>query len=280
MSEILLPLSKKKSPLKRKFFLEGFYLGDTIDLKNLQEKFKKYPYLTKEPPLILKFAPQKYIVITKFGTVVFWNLGKKEKENFLEEIFPFVDGNKEKRYFRDTLKVFILKDIEKVTFGRVFLSSLDKEKIKIISFVLSQSIALERYETEIEEKIKEMERIIEKLKMGKWTGLKEKKLLSQIGEILEVKQKAISHLSLFDKPATTWEREDIEKLYHQLAVEFELEDRFDVLNEKIKFLSDHNKILLDFISAQRSNFLETIIIVLIIVEILIFLTEVFFKIKF
>jgi uncharacterized Rmd1/YagE family protein len=110
--------------------------------------------------------------------------------------------------------------------------------------------------------------------------LKERKLLSQIGDILSVKQRTISHLSLFDKPETTWERPEIERLYNKLYFEFELPDRFDILNEKIRFLSDHNKILLDFISTQRSNFLEMIIIALILIEILIFIFEVFFLRKF
>ncbi|MBC7074462.1 hypothetical protein H5T58_03745, partial [Candidatus Parcubacteria bacterium] len=73
---------------------------------------------------------------------------------------------------------------------------------------------------------------------------------------------------------------EIEKLYDKLSVELDLPDRFDVLNEKIKFLSDHHKILLDFISNQRSHFLELIIIILILIELLIFFFEVFFLKKF
>lgn len=270
----------KKIKFKKKFFLEAIYLGDSIDFKKFQEKIKKYPYLTRELPLILKFAVGEYIVVTKFGVVVFWNVKEKEKKWFIDEISQFVENFSEKWRFSDSLKVFVSEELEKVKFGKIFLTKLDKEKVQIISFVLAQSVALEKYETEIEQRLREIEKVIEALKTKRWSQFKEKEILAQIGEILAVKQKAISHLSLFDKPGTTWEREDIEKIYHQLALELELEDRFDVLNEKIKFLSDHHKILLDFVSAQRGNFLELVIVILILIELFIFFGEILLKLKF
>lgn len=269
----------QKPPLKKfkkSFSLLCLYLGDRIDLKKLQENLKKYPYLKREHPIVLKLAVGQFAVLTKFGTVTFWNVSKKLQEEFIKEISPFVENFSQNYPFSDTLKVFVGKKIEDVKFGKIYLTKIDKEKVQIISFVLSQSVALEKYEADIEKRISEMEKVINVLKSGIWRGLKEKKLVSQIGEILAVKQSTISHLSLFDKPDTTWERPEIERLYNKLYYEFELEDRFDILNEKIKFLSDHNKILLDFVSAQKSNFLELIIIILILVEIFIFFFEVFF----
>jgi uncharacterized Rmd1/YagE family protein len=222
----------------------------------------------------------QYAVLTKFGTITFWNVPKNLREELIEEISSFVENFNKNYDLSDTLKVYIGKEIEDIKFGKAYLTKIDKEKIQIISFVLGQSVALERFEKETEERVLELERVISFLKSGIWKGLKERKLLSQIGDILSVKQKTISHLSLFDKPETTWERPEIERLYNKLYFEFELPDRFDILNEKIKFLSDQNKILLDFISTRRGHFLETIIIVLILLEILIFVFEVFFLRKF
>jgi len=269
----------KIKKFKKSFSLLALYLGDRIDLKKVQEDLKKYPYVARDHPIILKFAPGQYVVLTKFGVVVFWNVPKKLREEFIKEISPFVENFSKNYPFSDTLKVFVGKEIENVKFGKVYLTKLDKEKVQIISFVLGQSVALEKYEAEIEERTSEMERIIKVLKTGIWRGLKEKNLLAEIGEILAVKQRTISHLSLFDKPETTWERTEIERLYNKLSFEFELADRFDILNEKIKFLSDHHKILLDFLSTHRSYFLELIIMILILIEILIFLFEVLFLSK-
>lgn len=260
---------------KKSFSLLALYLGEKIDLKKVQEKLKKYPYISREHPIILKLGQNQYAVLTKFGTVTFWNVSKNLRNEFIREISPFIENFNQELYFSDVIKILTGKEIEDVKFGKVYLTKIDKEKVQIISLALSQSVALERYETEIEERVSEMERIINTLREGSFRNLKEKYLLNQIGDIIAVRQKTISHLSLLDKPETAWERLEIEKLYDKLYFEFDLHDRIDILNEKIKFLSDHHKILLDFISAQRSNFLEMIIIFLITIEILIFFFEVF-----
>lgn len=270
-------ISTKTSPkkLKKRFSLLAICLGEKIDLKKLQEGLKKYSYLSREHPIILKLAIGQYVALTKFGVITLWNVPKKIREEFIKEVSPFVENFNENYQYSDSLKVFLGGESDDVKFGKVFLSKIDREKIQIISLVLSQSVALEKYETEIEERILEIEKIINVLRSGFWRGLKERKLLSQIGEILAVQQKTISHLSLLDKPEAIWERVELERLYDKLYFELELADRFDILNEKIKFLSDHHKILLDFVSTQRGNVLELIIVILILIEIIFFFFEAF-----
>ena len=266
---------QKPQKAKKRFSVLTLYLGDSIDLKKIKETFREYPIITREHPIILKIDKGQYAVLTKFGTVTFWNVPKRFREKFIDAISPFVENFDKASPYYDSLKVFIREGPEEVRFEKVFLSKIDKEKVQIISFALSQSVALEKYEKEVEQKIVEAEEIINTLKTGGLRWQREGKLISQIGEILAVKQKAISHLSLFDKPETTWERIEIERLYNKLYFELELGDRFDILNEKIKFLSDHHKLLLDFISAQKSSLLELIIVILIIVELFIFVLETF-----
>jgi uncharacterized Rmd1/YagE family protein len=278
MEEVTKEVVKKPIPrrLRKSFSLLSVYLGESIDLKKMQENLKKYPYITRELPIILKIAQGQYAVLTKFGVVTFWNVPKRQREEFIREISPFVEKFDQNFAYFDTLKVLIGREKEDVKFGKVFLTKIDKEKVQVISFVISQSVALERYEKEIEQRVSELEKLIIYLRLGKLANIQEKELLREIGDILAVRQSTISHLSLFDKPETTWEREELEKLYNKLFYEFELGDRFDILNEKIKFLSDHNKLLLDFISSKRGQFLELIIVVLIFIEVLIFIGEVLF----
>jgi len=268
------------SPLHKKqkiFSLFSVYLGEAIDLKKIQEKIKKYPYLSREAILILKLAVNKYVVLTKFGVATFWNVPQRIKEEFIKEISPFVVNFDSKNLYFDTLKVMTGKELEYVKFGKVYLIDCDKEKIQVISLVISQSVALERYEKEIEKRVAELEKLISILRLGRLKGITEKDILREIADILVVRQSTISNLSLFDKPETTWERIELEKLYNKLFYEFDLSDRLDILNEKIKFLADHNRFLLNLISTQREYLLEIIVIVLIFIEIVIFIGEIILK---
>lgn len=253
--------------------LETRYLGEQTDLKKIQESVKKYRYLNRDHPLVVQLLDEEYAVLTKFGTVTFWNTKKGLANQFAKEIAPFIKSARGAYEYTDTLKVYVGAETEKASFEKLYIKDLDVEKMKIISYVSAQSVALDRYEEEINERLDELGKVVENLKTSGRTRFTQASLLKQVGHILSVKQNAVSSLSLFDKPDETWDRAEIEKLYDSLRSEYELRDRFDILNEKIDFLSENNTTLLNFISSQKSNFLEVIIIILIAFEIIIFLPD-------
>jgi uncharacterized Rmd1/YagE family protein len=245
----------------KEYSLETRYLGDHLDLKKVQESLTHYRFLNRSHPLVVEILHDQYAVLTKFGTVSFWNVGTELTRQFMDELAPFIENSQDPHRYTDTLRIFVGAGEEKVTFEELHIQVLDLEKIKIISYVSAQSVALERYE--------------KNLKVAGQTRFTQSGLLRQVGHVLSVKQNAVSSLSLFDKPDETWKRGEIEQLYDQLRTEYELRDRFDILNEKIDFLSENNTTLLNFISGQRANLLEWIVIILIVLEIVIFVLDIF-----
>ncbi len=267
-------MAKNRSKLKM-FSLETRYLGEQIDLKKAQEGLKKYRFMNRDHPLVVQLLDNEYAVLTKFGTVSFWNVRKGLTSQFIKEIAPFVKAMRESYDYTDTLKIYLGHEAEKASFEKLYIKDLDIERMKIISYVSAQSVALDRYEDEINQRLDELGKVVENLKTSGRTHFNQENLLKQVGNVLSVKQNAVSSLSLFDKPDETWEREEIEKLYDRLRSEYELRDRFDILNEKINFLSENNTTLLNFIASQKSNFLEIVIIVLIVIELILFVVELF-----
>src|SRR3989344_4762529 len=176
-----------------KHHAETVYVGEYIDLKKVQEGIRHYVYLNRDHPLVIRVLKEQYVVLTKFGAVTFWNVSQRLRKEFLKEIIPFVKNKKTNYPYDEETKVFIGGEVEKITFDTVYLTKLEPSEIKIISYVLSQSVALERYEDE-------------------------------------------------------------------------LEDRFDILDEKIKYLSDISQMLMNFLAEKRNAFLETIIILLFVVD--------------
>lgn len=252
-----------------KYSAETVYTGESIDLKKIQENVRQYAYLNRDHPLVVRLLKDQYAVLTKFGAVTFWNVPYRLRSEFLKEIQPLVRSKKGAYHYDEDTKVLIGGEAVKITFDKVFLPKLAVEHIKIISYVLSQSVALERYEDEIETSLSEIGVIVENLKSSGRAMLTEKQLLKQIGNALSVKQTAVAHLSLFDKPEEVWESPELENLYNRMSAEYELQDRFDVLDEKIKYLSDISQMLMSFLAEKQNAFLEKIIIVLIAVDIVI-----------
>ncbi len=260
-------VTKNQKVKYAKYQAETIYIGESIDLKRVQESVKQYSYLNRDDPLVIKLLKDQYAVLTKFGTVTFWNVPGRLRQQFLAEVQPYVKNKKEHYPYDEDTRVLIGGGVEKVTFEKVYSAHLNVEKIKIISYVLSQSVALERYEDDIERNLSEFEMVVDNLKTKGKALFSEKKLLKQIGRVFSVKQTTVVHLALFDKPESIWESPDLETLYNRMSSEYDLKVRFDVLDKKIDYLSDISKMMMEFLAEKRNAFLETIIIVLIIFEI-------------
>lgn len=245
---------------------ETVYLGESVDLKKVQENIKQYAYLNRDHPLVVRLLKDEYAVLTKFGAVTFWNVPSRLRSSFLKELLPFAKSKKGNYHYDEDTKILVGGETTKITFDKVYLPALGVNEIKIISYVLSQSVALERYEDEIETSLSDIGGIVENFKSSGRAQLTEKQLLQQIGNALSVKQTAVAHLSLFDKPEEIWESPELENLYNRMNAEYELQDRFDVLDEKIKYLSDISQMLMNFLAEKRSEFLEVIIITLFILD--------------
>ncbi len=261
-------MAQKTPQNYQKYHVEALYVGDFIDLKRVQEGLKQYSFLNRDSPLVIKLLKDQYAVLTKFGSVTFWNVTERLRAQFLREVQSFVKNKRAEYPYDEDTKVFVGGTVEKVTFEKVYSTQLDVEKIKIISYVLSQSVALERYEGEIEASLGEVGTIVENLKLSGRALLSEKELLKQIGRVLSVKQTAVVHLALFDKPEEVWESPELETLYVRMDSEYDIKVRFDVLDKKINYLSDTSQMLINFLAEKRSTFLEWIVIVLIVIEIL------------
>lgn len=262
-------MTKSSKPKYVKFSAETMYFGEFIDLKKVQENMKQYAYLNRDHPLVVRLLKDQYAVLTKFGAITFWNVPDKLRQEFLKELRPFVKSKRGNYHYDEDSKVLVGGETTKITFDKIFLPKLGVEEIKIVSYVLSQSVALERYEDEIETSLSEIGGIVDNLKSSGQALLSEKQLLQQIGRTLSVKQTAVAHLSLFDKPEEVWESPDLENLYNRMNAEYELQDRFDILDEKIKYLSDISQMLMSFMAEKQNAFLEKVIIVLIAIDIVI-----------
>ncbi len=258
---------KKVKSRHPKFVVDTIYVGESVDLKRIQEGIKQYTYLNRDDPLVVRLLKDQYAVLTKFGAVSFWNVSGKLRRQFLKELQPYVNSKRPFYPYDEDTKVLVGSGAERVTFEKVYITDLDPGKIKIISYVLSQSVALERYEEDIETSLSEVGSIVEGMKAVGKAPMSEKELLKQIGRVLSVKQIAVSHLALFDKPEEVWESPELEKLYSLMSSEYELRVRFEVLDKKINYLSDISQMLMNFLAEKRNAFLEIVIIVLIVIEI-------------
>ena len=133
--------SAKKPSVKglKKYHIHTIYVGERINLKLVKE-FSGNKFLNRNHPLVAELGEDKYAVLTKFGTVTFWNSSEEEVKRFLHEIEKYIEGEVGHWSHGDTLNVYVGATEEHFTFEDAYIKDIDIEKIKIISYVLQLSI--------------------------------------------------------------------------------------------------------------------------------------------
>ncbi len=82
---------------------------------------------------------------------------------------------------------------------------------------------------------------------------------------------------MVDKPDLLWEHPGLERFYERLVDEFELRERHVALERKLEMVSRTAQTVLELLQARRSFRLEWYVALLILLEIIISLVQIFFS---
>lgn len=247
----------------------SIHLGTTIAIKSLHEKLGLRPVL--KDPFVSECGKGKYVVVFKYGVVCFWNMEDGEINDYIRQISPFVKGIIENKP-EDEVHVHPGRGANRVDAeGGIFLDSVNKETVALVSMALGRSLAFELFENEVEKILDDFSGVIDMFrKRSYFNFISARSLLKKVALAMEIKHSAVSKMALLDKPDFIWEDTALDKFYYEISGEYELEDRYDILKEKIAMLFENVEFILELISNRRSEILELIIIFLILIEILLY----------
>ncbi|WGS64194.1 RMD1 family protein [Marinitoga aeolica] len=248
--------------------------GGNIDIQMIAAKLQ-LPIATKwEMPLILNYN-QKDVHIYQFGSFVFFNfLDKEIKEfiNYLEKLLEIEIKTK----FEDELTINIVEDIDKNFYMDnnneiLFIKKeiISSEIYALISLSISQSVALERYEQLSDDLEEDIEKIINKYNKYKhFLPIMRNVAIGKALNLIKTRHEIISDIMILDKPSITWEWNVYDELYEILARFFELTRRYKILSHKLDSALESYTVLNEINEGARANFLEFLIVVLIVFEII------------
>ena len=96
-----------------------------------------------------------------------------------------------------------------------------------------------------------------------------------IGHCITTKQDLVSSLYLLDKPDEIWNDQLLDGLYRDAVDMFELKDRYKTLDYKLRMTQESLELISELLQNRNANYLEWAIIVLIAVEIVLFIFQMF-----
>jgi uncharacterized Rmd1/YagE family protein len=268
---------------------KAFAISNEIDLNKIASDCgipKKY---TWEEPLILQddilksilkkdIGVSQKVLVFSFGSIVFINhTHSDEILSFLHYINSFegnIDIKNADRYSDDySLHIGETESIE-LTDEYVVVPEVELFYPELISTVIAKSVALEKTEEQLGAILDRLESMIDRLEKGN-LRVSDKQLASTTAKIIRHEYNTIAYIMILDKPDITWANSTAGEFYDRMTEFFELNDRYEILKKKTEILYNMMDGFSTISHSIRGFFVEWIIVILIIVEVLLMLVEIF-----
>ncbi|MDM5326614.1 RMD1 family protein [Neobacillus sp. CF12] len=273
----------------RDLTFKAFAITNEIDLNKIAVHCGIPKKFTWEEPLILRgdilksillrnVDETQMVLIFSFGSIVFINhTSPNEITTLLNYLYSFeqdIDVNSAARYSDDySLHVKETETIE-LTDEYVVVPEYESYYPELISTVLAKSVALEKTEEQLGQINDKLETMIDRLEKGK-LRIGNKELARTTAKIIRHEYNTLAYIMILDKPDITWTSSTAGEFYDRMLEFFELNDRYKILKSKTEILYNIMDGFSTISHSIRGLFVEWIIVILILFEIVLSLLGIF-----
>jgi uncharacterized Rmd1/YagE family protein len=249
--------------------LHNFYAIAFVENLSLKELTAAFPGARLAPhELLLALDSGGDLRVYPFGVIVFRNAPPAEREAQLARLRAACPKLTTETVRED----FAVREESGARLGLVegtlVLDRFTPERSSVVSLVVAQSAAMEYYERIVETLFVRTNALVERLERRGDVPLLTRPLHRFIGEAIGTRTEVLSVLHLLDKPDATWEDPGMDRIYGDLREEFDLIDRYEALEQKLRSVQEALELVLGVARDRRLVFLEIAIGLLILFELL------------
>lgn len=251
---------------------QAFFVGERIDLRAFDPSDRLGVL-----PLMVRAGEEGCAVVFRYGAVVLFNLNPEQTKSFLADLQTSVHEPFDQPETEEVEIRIDPENVAQVKNGVILLAKFTVERLQIVADVLAKSVVLAYYEATIANFFDRIEPLAAGLEYQGQSRPQDKELLRHIGGTLLIQHKMVGLVAIGEKPETLWERPELERLYLRMEDEYELSERNLALERKLELISRTAETILDLLQRNSSQRVEWYIVILIVVEILLTLYELFFR---
>jgi required for meiotic nuclear division protein 1 len=246
--------------------VQSFQISDSIDVKAFKNILTSELIYSDSDELFYQVGHEKYIYIFKYGVVCFLNSDDIKTSDFIKLLSPYCKNFLGPK-LREDYQVDTHSGELKVGNNNIQLMNADKEIFRIIMLNVSQSVALDYYAEQTALLLEETNRYTFSLEKTGKLNISGNKLQRFIGKTLNLMNRITENLYIFDSAPSTWDDESLDKIDIELKKTFDLQSRYRGIHEELQIIKENLDLFKDIMQHRKSNALEWIIIVLILVEV-------------
>lgn len=227
-------------------------------------------------PLTLRSGTEGVAVLFRYGAVVLFNLQPVEEAAFLASLKPFLGEPLDEPEHEATTLRLGGEEEERIEPGGVRLRALSIDRLQLVADALAKSVVLAFDEARVAAAFDRIEPVAAALRQRGRARIASAHLLEHIGDVLVSQHRVVGRVEVTEKPDLLWDHPELERLYLRLQEEYELPERDRALNRKLDLIAQTATTALALVQARQSLRVEWYIVVLIVIEILLTLYQLFF----
>jgi uncharacterized Rmd1/YagE family protein len=251
--------------------VRALYLGARIQVRTLERRAA-----VALAPLTLRVGERGCAVVFRYGVVVFCNAAAADEAGLIDELRPFLIEPRAEPEHEELVIHAGADGGDSIRGGDVYLTEVSLQHLQLIAEVLARSIVLDHYESRMARSFDLVEPFARRLIRPQPHWSRPSELLTHIGEVLLNQQEMVGRIEVSEKPELLWDHPALERLYARLEAEYEIRERHRALERKMQLIARTAETVLDILQARRNLRVEWYIVILIVVEILLSLYEMFY----
>jgi uncharacterized Rmd1/YagE family protein len=202
-----------------------------------------------------------------FGAVVFHDVPPERRQAEIDKVMRAYPALKNAVATED----YRVREESSVKTGvseaMLHIDRLTPERAGMVALTVAQSSAMEFYERLIEALFQRVQVLVDRLEKRGNVSLRTKPLHRFFGEAISTRNEVIAVLYLLDKPDVTWDDHVMDMIYDDLRDEFDLGDRYESVESKLRSIQETLELILDIARERRMMFLEVSVALLFVLEV-------------
>jgi uncharacterized Rmd1/YagE family protein len=207
------------------------------------------------------------VFVYPFGVMAFENVGPEERAVHVTRLRHAARSLHDANAVDDLVVHETPGTQTDVREGDLYVDHLSFEGASVVALTIAQSAAMDYYERIVDAMFLRTDHLVERLEASGRAPLRTRPLHRFIGTAIGVRNEVLSILHLLDKPDAVWEDATADRIYHELRAEFDLSDRYQSLELKLRSVQEALELVLDMSRDYRLVVLEVAVVALIVVEI-------------
>jgi required for meiotic nuclear division protein 1 len=242
----------------------AYQVAEQINIKKLKAAYKAEVHSSTSVDLFYYHKDGTAIYVLSYGVVVFSNMDAIATSKFIDYLKDFSAGTLENPYKEDII-IHPGKELS-FSYNDVVLPDISPEVVRIVMLNVAQSAFLDLCADLSQQLLDETSVFTNQLERFGKLKISRKSLLKFIGKALNVKNRIIDNLYIFDVPDMVWESEYMDRVNNGMVKTFDINTRFREIEYTLKIVESNLVIFTELVQQKTSNMLEMIIISLILVE--------------